>query len=253
MNMPILQDLLNQATKKFTLTEEGYIQLRSLLDLIFIDDPIPFSVMNGGYIEILTEHGSDLFFIQFSSKSKLTCTAYCNKVLVSVIDIENVLRTTEELDEKYKNFKLVGNMTSQKAFPITLRYFNFEFLKFYQPEQYALLCLNIITNVSLYLALHNNHVKVENQPRTLQVKTSDSLAGNRESRRKAKKNMPSSYVTVTRNLCVSTLPDSNTIEKVIMSHYPISKRVVKAHNRTLRNGNVKFFPEKTYYKLKQLQ
>lgn len=248
MKMPSLQDSMNNATKKITLTKEQLFRLSDVLEPITMDHEIS-RAFDKTLIEVTNTYGKTETFVNFESSKKIICSCFLNGFLISIISIENVLHSAQDFLEKFPEYKTIGALKEEKAFPIDLIWFNPNFSKNIDPETHAMSQIGIIANVSRYLEIKENFATSSVETKRVTVNSNSPLVGNRQTRRKHKKSGQPINTTVVKNVQLTSFPAPDVIENTVMKKYHMTKRVVKEHTRRLRNGQIKTFPRKVYYKI----
>ncbi len=249
MKLQNLSDYMNNIRKKIQLNEDQVVMLTNVFQPIPVRTEIPRNNLDNSCIEIKNINGTTYIFINFVSNKKIICTTFINGVPLSIVSIENALYSTKEMQEKYPTYKQIGDGDNEKFFPISIEWFNENF-KNLNKANHAVFQLGIIVDLNNFLTFAKNSVTLDNQYSRISVTNNSPLIGNRQTRRKNKNDMKNGNKTsyITKNTLVISLPEAQTIEKLVMENYNMTKRTVKAHSRKLRNGITKQFHEKVYYK-----
>ncbi|MDO4282051.1 MAG: hypothetical protein Q4D02_00255 [Clostridia bacterium] len=246
MKLQSFQECMNHATKKIHVSEEQLIKLSAVFEPIPVGKPIS-KEMDKTCIEIVNQHGTNHTFVDFSTSNQIICTCFMNGFPLCVISIKNILYTPEELRKQCPDYKAVGEIKDEKVFPITLLWANDKIN--IDLATHSVAQLGIIADLDRYLAIKENLTQSKIESHRITINSNSPLLGNRKTRRQNKKNRASQQTDVIKNTLIISLPDSDLLEDITMKEFNIKKRTVKAHKRTLKNGIVKEFPEKTYYKV----
>ena len=247
MKITTLQESINNATQKIALTKEQLFRLSDVLEPVTMEHEIS-RTLDKALIEVTNAYGKMQTFVNFESSKKIICSCFLNGFPISIISIENVLYSAKEFTEKFPEYKTLGDIKEEKAFPIDLIWFNPNFPNI-SPDAHSMSQVGIIANVSRYLEIKENFATYSIEAQKMTVSSNSPLVGNRQTRRKNKKKGQPEKTTVIKKVQFMSFPEPDIIEKTVMKRYNMTKRVVKEHSRRLRNGQVKTFPRKVYYKI----